>query len=271
MRIRATIALLLPLACLLGCTLPTTPPASTTSPLSGNWKASLTLAVNPQVVGFVGALQFSDGSISGTLTPLFAPSPEGIVGPPPCTPPEPTAATGSIDANNNLTVSLPIGGGTATITAAIASNPETPAPGSIQIVGGTCAMSAVPMTIAEYAPVTGTYTGTMTSSTVDGDTSLVTATLTQSTIPNSSGAFSLAGTITVTVTGVCSTSFVVSSSNSSVEGNSMTVLSGPPPNLYGLSGANDPTASTISKVWLGENVVPINFCSGPYQGTLTRQ
>jgi hypothetical protein len=263
-------ALLIPLAALLGCGVnPSSTNPTTPSGLTGNWVAGLSIAIiNAQVVEFVGALQFSGGSISGTLTPVMPASPIGALGHP-CTPPEPIAVTGSIDINNSLTVSLPIGGGTATMTAAIASNPETPASGSFQIVGGTCAQSATPMTIAEYAPVTGTYTGTLASN-INNGTSFVTAVLTQSTIPNSSGAFPLAGT--VTVTGQCNTSFVVSSSYSSVEGNSMTALSDVSSSLYAsLSGRDDPTASTVTTALFEESLQPNTICNGQYGGTLTRQ
>jgi hypothetical protein len=260
------IALLLPAAALIGCTLPSTPPTDS-EPASGNWLVSYYgSGVLPQVSGFVGALQFSSGSISGILTPEPPPNPTGLLLPT-CTTFAPTAVTGMIDASNNLTLSLPIGGGTATITATIGSNPETPATGSFQIAGGTCAMSAASMTITEYAPVTGTYTGSLTNM-QNGTASPVTAVLTQSTTANGNGVFPLTGT--VTLTGQCNISFVISSSYSYVRGDLVEALSGAPNTtspILSLWGYTDSTASTITRAALEGDQSGCVL----YEGTLTRQ
>ncbi|MGA1983865.1 MAG: hypothetical protein ABSG84_15540 [Acidobacteriaceae bacterium] len=264
-RIRLT--LLIPLAAVLGCALPAANSNPLpTEPAPGNWLVSrYGSGALPQVSGFAGALQFSSGSVSGILTPEAPPNVTGLVFPT-CTLFAPTAVTGTIDAGNNLTLSLPIGGGTATISATIGSNPETAVTGSFQIVGGTCAMSAVSMTIAEYAPVTGTYTGSFTNM-QDGTASPVTAVLTQSTIANSNGVFPLTGT--VTLTGECSTSFVISDSYSYVEGDVVFAMSGAPAPAYlSLWGDNDSTASTISSAALEQ--ANQKGCI-EYEGTLTRQ
>jgi hypothetical protein len=262
-RIRLT--LLIPLAAVLGCALPAANSNPLpTEPAPGNCLVSYYgSGVLPQVSSFAGALQFSGGSVSGILTPEPPPNVTGLVFPT-CTMFAPTAVTGTIDAGNNLTLSLPIGGGTATISATIGINPEAAATGSFQIVGGTCAMSAVSMTIAEYAPVTGTYTGSFTNM-QDGTASPVTAVLTQSTIANGNGVFPLTGT--VTLTGECSTSFVISDSYSYAEGDVVSAISGAPPNLS-LWGYNDSTASTISSAALEQ--ANQKGCI-EYEGTLTRQ
>ena len=116
--------------------------------------------------------------------------------------------TGTLDANNNLTLTAPITAGsstgTATITATLGSNPQTLADASIQIVGGgSCAMPATPSTIAQFAPVTGTYTGTFNvpntgNVPVAGTNITVTAVLTQSTTANASGQYPITGTVNVT-------------------------------------------------------------------------
>ena len=264
MKSRLRFALLIPIATLLGCTLPSTPPTSS-EPASGNWETYAT-TMTPYVGGFVGALEFSGGSISGTLTPQMPPNLTGLV-PIPCATMAPTAVTGTIDASNNLTLSLPIGGGTATITATIGSNPETPATGSFQIAGGTCAMSAASMTITEYAPVTGTYTGSLTNM-QNGTASPVTAVLTQSTTANGNGVFPLTGT--VTLTGQCNISFVISSSYSYVRADLVEALSGAPNTtspILSLWGYTDPTASTITRAALEGDQSGCDI----FEGTLTRQ
>lgn len=267
MKSRLRLALLLPAAALIGCALHSAPPATSSEPAPGNWLVSYYgSGVLPQVSGFVGALQFSSGSVSGVLTPEPPPNVTGLILPT-CTTFVPTAVTGSIDASNNLTLSLPIGGGTATISATIGSNPETAATGSFQIAGGTCAMSAVSMTITEYAPVTGTYTGSFTNM-QNGTLDPVTAVLTQSTTPTADGVFPLTGT--VSLTGACNASFAVDSSYSYARGDLVEALSGDPNNAppnFGLMGYNDPTASTITRAALGGG---LNGCD-IFEGTLTRQ
>jgi hypothetical protein len=57
---------------------------------------------------------------------------------------------------------MPIAGGTATITAPIASA-NSYNTGSLQIVGGSCVMGATAMHVAQFVPATGTYTGTVTA------------------------------------------------------------------------------------------------------------
>jgi hypothetical protein len=264
MKARLRFALFISLTTLLGCSVS---PHSAYSPpsLTGNWQAS-TIMVTHTIGGFVGALQSSGGSVSGTLTPQISLSFNNIVQFP-CATLAPTAVTGSIDANNNLTLSLPLGGGIANITAIVGSNLETAAAGSFEIVGGTCATPATPMSITEYAAVTGTYTGSFTNM-QDGTASPVTAALTQSTIPNSDGVFPLTGTITLT--GQCNTSFVIDSSHSYVEGDVVSAMSGAPNPIspYSLLGYNASNASTISSAGLYQ--ANQKGCI-EYEGTLTRQ
>ena len=117
----------------------------------------------------------------------------------------PISFIGTLDASNNLTLTAPVAGGTATITATLGSNPQTWADASYQIDGGSCAMPATPMTIAQIAPVTGTYIGTFTQPSfsgtdvpIAGGNITVTAVLTQSTTASANGLFPLTGTITTT-------------------------------------------------------------------------
>jgi hypothetical protein len=114
------------------------------------------------------------------------------------------AVTGTLDSNNNLTLTVPFGGslGTATITATLGSNPQTLADGSYQVTGGSCALPATAMTIAQYAPTNGTYSGTFgvatASSAVAATDVTVTVILSQSTTPGSNGAYPVSGTYTIT-------------------------------------------------------------------------
>jgi hypothetical protein len=266
-------------------TTPYTAPTSVpiTANLSGNWAAFATYSFgsNYPVTGFWGALQFSNGSVTGTINLSYGANSLGGG----CQHYNGTTAvvTGTLNSSNGLTLTFPVIGasstGTATMTATLGSNPQTLADASFQIVGGgSCAMSATPSIIAQYAPVTGTYTGTFNAPNlpdnvpISGTTSTVTAVLTQSTTANSSGQFPIIGT--VTVTGACTdtvtlTPGLVSGSGIwSSDSNNSDILIGP---LF--SGSSNPTASTIQ--WAVFNdATSNNSCNmglPGYSGNLTHQ
>jgi hypothetical protein len=261
-----------------GNTLPAaTSSAPITATLSGNWAVGATsnAAVNSgsqPVTGFYGPLQFSSGAITGmlsaTINGTYATCQQYYTGAVP--------VTGTLDASNNLTLTLPISNGTATITSALGANPQTLADGSFQIVGGSCAIAPNTMTIAQYAPLTGTYSGTFNVATLNvtgsGNVPLpntnvtVTAVLTQSTTANSSGQYPLTGTINVT--GACTDNNIPFTGT--VTGSSFTPISGP-----SFAGSFDPTVPAIYSATYtsancpahrqGSNNTPV-----PYSGTLTR-
>jgi hypothetical protein len=143
----------------------------------------------------------------------------------------------------------------------LTGNPQTFASGSYQIVGGPCATPATPMTLAQYAPINGTYSGTFNwpgAGNVPEPTPnlTITATLTQSTTANSSGAYPISGT--VKVAGTCSetTSFT-----GFVFGSNLVSATGP-----NLSGNSDPAASNVYSAAFDD----VN-CLYYTQGTLIRQ
>jgi hypothetical protein len=220
----------------------------------------LTPGVLPTPVSdFLGALQSSGSTVTGTLRAISLTIPQCVSFT------QDLQATGTIDANGNLTLTIPMAGGTATITAAIAT-PESYTPGTWQIVGGACAMPSTAIDIAEFAPATGTYTGvvnvldTTTGLPVAGTATNVTAALTQSTTPNADGDFPLSGT--VTATGACTISFSIS--NEVVEGGVFmpTSFIGPV-----LDGGVSPTATMLVA-----DLISNSACgSQVYSGMLTRQ
>ena len=236
----------------------TSAPAPITANLSGQWSmgADYTAPVNgqyvyPKILGFGGILQFANGSVSGNLYSSWYPSGG-------CGPLGTAAVTGTIDSNNNLTLTVPLGGsyGTATITATLGGNPQTVEDGSYQVTGGYCAMPATAMTIAQYAPTNGTYSGTfgvVTSSAGVAATQVtVTVVLSQSPTP-ASGGTSYPVTGTYTVTGACTDSGSIAQ--------------------LGLSGflgfypfASYPTATILTSDGLSTPK-----CPGPYQGVLVKQ
>lgn len=284
MRTRASIALLLPLACLLGCgSSATLPSSSSTSPnLSGDWMAignldPVTHAFTSPIVEFMGALQSTNGTVTGTLRAF---DDSNLLNP--CVPlTQDLAVTGSVTTANslsgtvdNLSLTVPISGGVATITATLPQNPQTFTLGNWQIVGGACAMPATPMMISQYAPATGTYSGmfnvlaTGTLTPVPGTATAITAVLTQSTTPNADGQFPLTGTITAT--GACTAGLAFT--NGIVFGGGILShpLSGPSNPQGDFFGGMNPTATSITGLFASFTACNYQGYQG-YQGTLTRQ
>jgi hypothetical protein len=199
------IALLMPVAAMVACGSGSAPPNSVTGTylsLNGNWEAIGTSGIPPAlttpIAAFMGALQSSGGVVTGTLRAFDA---SNFLNP--CVPyTQGLAATGTLSSSGNLVLTVPISGGTATITATFGSNLQTFTQGTWQISGGACAMPSTSMAINQFAPVTGTYVGTLTSSLGSPTvSSTITAVLTQSSTPNAEGQFPLTGT--VTSSGVC--------------------------------------------------------------------
>lgn len=267
MRARASFALLFPLAALLACgTSATLPPA--TSPylnLTGDWVALA--SPNPSTPGvlptpvedFTGALQSSGGTVTGTLHAISLSSCVLFT--------QDLQASGTLDPNGNLTLSVPISGGTATITTTIVT-PESYTNGTWQITGGACAMPATAIQIAQFAPATGTYTGvvnvldTTTDLPVPGTATNITVTLAQTATPNADGQFPLSGTIAAT--GACTGTFPIT--NEVVSGGIFmpVAFTGP---LGVLSGGIIPTGTTLIA-----DFMPDPACGSQlYNGILTRQ
>jgi hypothetical protein len=267
-------ALLLSTLLGLGCGVKPTGTTTTQSPytFSGDWGISAVLGITtqPPIDGFLGTLSASDGVVTGGLVPL----PNSAVVGGACTTPSltPVPVAGAVDSNGNLTITLPVAGGTATLTATISTNVETEATGSYKIVGGTCATTSTAMQIAQYAPLNGTYTGTLTATILprgvqSNSTTTVSAVLAQSSTPNSNGLYPVAGT--VTLGGACVATFTLS--NAFVLGGA---LEGPDTSgNYFFGGASDPTASTLdSFLTIQNSSTGCPFDNQYYlSGNLTRQ
>jgi hypothetical protein len=262
---------LLPLAALLACgSNPSSSSGTASSTLSGNWEADSTqFLANSGVltlIHFAGPLQFTNGLVTGTMTAEIN---QGNA--PGCaTTGPPTAVTGTLDANNNFTLSVPVAGGTATLTAMLSTTPNATVAGIFQIAGGSCAAGASTMSIAQYTPVTGTYTGSLVVTSDPVIKVNVTAILTQSTTP-ANGQYPLSGT--VTVTGTCNASFTLNAADSFVAGDSISASTTPLPVTLGpvLTGTTDPTTDRINFALFVDVTQPLSPCVGPFSGTLTLQ
>jgi hypothetical protein len=200
MRTRLHLALLFSLACLLGCTVPTTPATQTTASTSitGNWQIQSGTAITspPTAPYLVGALQGTNSALTGTFTTsTVSGSTTSVVD-----------YTGAVDEPAGV---LELFSNTYYINLTLPTGFNTPSTGVIQWgcipIGPdtpTCSnILGTPAVGVEVAPLNGTYTGTLTgtlytdyqTTPISGTASL---TLTQSATPNSSGQFPLTGVVT---------------------------------------------------------------------------
>jgi hypothetical protein len=238
---------------------------------SGDWGAQFVSATSPAavpIIEFLGTLAASNGVVTGGLIPI----PSSVTSA--CLTPSltPVPVSGTVDSSGNLTITLPVAGGTATLTAALATNVETYAAGSYKVVGGTCAMPSTAMQIAQYAPLNGTYKGTfnlLNSSglPITGNTITVTAMLTQSISPNANGQFPVTGTISTA--GVCTASITLT--NAYVTGGLL--FSEDTSFSYNLSAGFDPTGTTalVGLFIVETSSTACPFTQQQFEGTLIRQ
>jgi hypothetical protein len=257
------------LAALAGCGTNPAPstPISAYPNLNGNWEAiglpaQFSTGLTTPIAAFMGALQSANSNVSGTLHALDS----NLAAP--CVPfTQDLAVTGTVSSVGNLVLNLPIAGGTATLNATLASNLQTYTMGSWTVVGGTCAMASTSMALVQFAPVTGTYSGTLTTFGTTNNATMVTAVLTQATTPNADGQFPLTGTLTYAGTGPCSGSYPLTPEY--VTAGVIAETSGTGLSSDGMvAGVIQPSATSIQAT---TTVLTTSCLGGPLSGTLTRQ
>jgi len=261
--------LLIPLALFIGCGVNPAPsaPGSSALNLTGDWVVLVPSI--PQVPpslpsplsDFMGALQSSGSNITGTFRAISTTFPQCV------SPTQNLPVSGTIDSTNKVILTIPIAGGTATITATI-TTPQSYTSGTWQIVGGACAMPPTTIDMAEFAPATGTYTGTLniqnptTHLPVPGTATAVTATLVQSPTPNADGQFPLSGTMTAS--GACTGTFSI---NDEVVTGGLFMQVLPSTSPAALIGGTLPTGSPLIGGFSAFSACGSQF----YSGTLIRQ
>jgi hypothetical protein len=245
--------ILFPLAALLACSAgsnssPNPTPSGTPQSIpdvTGNWliyapSNPLTPTVYPgPIADFTGSLQSSNGSVTGILRAFTASNSPGA-----CLAflDVDLTATGTVDSSGNLNLTVPIGGGTATITGTLGKT-------------------------LQFASFTGTFTGTLYpagSLQTPSQATVVTTVVTQSSSPNGDGMFPVIGT--VTGSGACTFNF--SFSDGLVNGNQVAESgNGPDPVVTFNAYASDPSVVALNVLGLSAS-----SCNGTlYQGALTRQ
>ena len=274
MKSRLRIASLIPLATLLGCTLPSTP--TTTSAPTGNWdnwqiQAGTAITSPPTGLYFTGAVQVQGTQSSAVFTSA------GLTGAGPATVLNflgtYNSSTGDVALYPATTGSPAYGIG----YTAPSTNTVIPVgifsgcvyPLNYQGVECLALISLSPAVGVQIAPLSGTYVGTLTDSsspTLSGTATLV---LTQATTPNSSGQFPLSGTITFPA----GSGFGTAPLGGTVAGEGITLSdSSAAPNspTVNVTAAASPDASQITV----SNLLYSNFGPGAvfiYTGTLIRQ
>ena len=227
--------ILMPLVSLLACSAssaPTPTPAPAPTNVTGNWQFEVNIPAPPTtgplvfptnpITDIFGSLTSSGTSVSAVLhaTPLVIPH---------CVE-EDTALpfTGTTDSSGNLSLTAPIAGGVATISANLLTLETITLPdgtvrnepffsGTYQVVGGSCAQPSSALTIFSVPNITGTFMGTTVGPLSNpgspvsnpGPSSTITATFVQASAPDGNGKYPLSGTITST--GDCNATYSFSS------------------------------------------------------------
>jgi hypothetical protein len=211
---------------------PSTQTASATPSLTGNWQIQAGSSITPPPFSgeyLVGALQVQGPQVTGTFT-----------GPVTCSLPV-HSVTGSYDPSTGNLSFYAIGLGVQLVAP---TGPNTSfATGSLIEGGGTCQVvtDAVPSVGVEIAPVTGTYTGTLTAINATSPSGTATLVLTQSSTPNSSGAFPLTGTMAFPASGFPGTYPVAGT----ISGEGITLNPVTPPGFF-FGASTNPAATQIA-------------------------
>ena len=177
-----------PLSLLAGCSssgsVNSSSPGSTPALASGNWQFSSSDKAAARLSAVSGELSTSSGKITGIL---HAQSASACIAPA-----SSFEVSGSANSKGTVTLSGSIGGGTLSITGALASDGRSITDATYDIAGGTCAFATPATAKAQtFTPVTGTYVGTFVDN--GGDSIAVTATLSQSPQSDTDGNYTLSG------------------------------------------------------------------------------
>ena len=267
MRTRASIALLLPLACLLGCTLPYTPPASTSTTLNGFWVFTDNGSYPPGAVFLTGAFQSQGSQVSGIFT-------GGI----PCSP-QVHNFSGMLEPSGTLDLAAPFAGAQLQV-----STDLTSATGSAGGGGNLClamleasSITGTQIATTPSASLTGTFAGSVAESasniTLPIGNASVSLALTQPPTLNPGIQSPLTGSLTFTSTGCTSTIPVTGTLNGFWINLASAPVTGSTP-AVSIVAATNPDASQITAgtiVYTPSPCSAVNSSSTTYQGVIARQ
>ena len=244
---------------LTGCSSNLSPASATDAQsVSGNWQVA-------SAAPSAGKLPLLSGELSGSasaFTGILHPGPSAVC----VAPATAIEVSGTTAAENLLTLTGKVGGGTLTISGTLAADGKSLTAATYNVTGGSCAFSAKAAATAQaYSSVTGTYSGSFSDS--GGQVITVVADLTQTPESDTDGNFTLSGTGTFPNNPCFSSPVTVSSAQ--VTGGSFTLTYADPSTLNSVT-ANG-TFSTDAKTLSVTNWTLTGSC-GPDTGTgsLTR-
>lgn len=200
----------------------------------GNWQISAASASSAPLSSFSGAFAAQDGKITALV---HAQSTSACL-----TQDTPISLTGAEDKDSNVTLSGALAGGTLTVTGTLAADGRSLTNAAYSVKGGSCAGSKAAATVQNYAAVNGNYAGNFADTA--GQVAQVTANFSQSTTPDASGNFTLAGTASVSNNPCFPTSLPVA--NTQVTGGTFTFTYGTADNSVTASGTFSPDANTLT-------------------------
>lgn len=152
------------------------------APAKGNWQITASPSAATTLPMLSGAVSVAQSKVSAVLHPL---------GNSACLAPGTSfALAGQEDAQNDVTLSGPVAGGTMRLTGTVAPDGNSLTNASYAVSGGTCATPKTVLATAQaFAAVNGTYAGNFADA--DGQVAQVTAHLSQSPSADPNGNFTL--------------------------------------------------------------------------------
>jgi hypothetical protein len=244
----------------MGSTTGMTGATSSAVALSGNWQISTDPSQAARLPQLSGSLTGTGSAVTGIF---HATSSNECI-----SPQSKIEVAGSLDEHNVLPLtSAPFASGSILRLIGTVNSGNRLEVSTYTITGGTCAFSAGATSISATAhllqPVSGTYQGTFTDS--EGDSLPITATLTQTTQPDSNGVFHVSGGATFD-SNECISSPIVA--DSTVTGNTLSTTYTQQGNTIVAAGTFDDAATTLTITnWNLDG--PCASASGT--GVLTRQ
>jgi hypothetical protein len=238
-----------------------------TQDFTGNWQLGISDPPYPgpyPIAALTGAMAGQGQNITG----VFRIGGTGCV-----SPTQDVTFVGSQTADGNLTLnSTNLPNNVATITATSSgimplTNGITPFLGGLVVTGsGQCTMGGIALRGEEIAPLTGTFTGSLTST--SGVTSSFTVALKQS-VGNSDGQFPESGTITV-ASSSCANVFSLTGTVSGLTLTAtLTPTSGPP--ATATLATEPPYGNSTAPLSLSINITGTGCNAGSFTGNLAKQ
>ena len=186
--------------------------------MAGNWQIETSATASsssPQGIVLLGALESSGKQVSGIFRFTNLAQPDD------CGSDQVVSLSGTIGSQNNLTLaSAPLPNGTSIkVSLKLANAQPYSGLGTVEVVGGSCAVSSASAIGTQVATTTGDFTGTLSPGVIgtpaSGAPGTVTVTLTQSPTPGPDGSFTVTGALNYKF-GSCSGSVPLSGTVSGV-------------------------------------------------------